>query len=256
MLRSAAILVVSASMMGCGAGTRVPDDARARLASVLLDDTVALLTQDEDDAAPRVYCAAVWVGPVCLVTAAHCVRKLAPATTDGVTDLMRELFPGVFAYPSPVGYTTMYARLEDRRNDDARRYWTARVLRHSSVRDLAVLRADDPVPPHPFARLRFGPLQEGEPVEVVGHPGGYRWSYVEGYVSAYRPREPGAQDEPLDTLQIAAPISGGNSGGGAFDADGRLVGIASYIDPSAKGMGFFVHRDLVLDELEAAGCLR
>ena len=45
------------------------------------------------------------------------------------------------------------------------------------------------------------------------------------------------------TLQISSPAWRGNSGGGAFDADGKLIGISSWVSARGPMLGFFIHRD-------------
>jgi S1-C subfamily serine protease len=46
-------------------------------------------------------------------------------------------------------------------------------------------------------------------------------------------------------IQISAPVWLGNSGGGAFDEDGRLIGICSWISKNGPQLTFFVHRDAI-----------
>jgi S1-C subfamily serine protease len=48
-------------------------------------------------------------------------------------------------------------------------------------------------------------------------------------------------------VQAAVPISPGNSGGGLFDEDGNLIGIAhaTFASPRAQMLNIFVHRDYI-----------
>lgn len=69
----------------------------------------------------------------------------------------------------------------------------------------------------------------GDRVHIVGHPIGLGWSYTVGIISAHRG----------EYIQVSAPIFFGNSGGGAFNEAGELVGISSFM-LRGVGIGFFV----------------
>jgi S1-C subfamily serine protease len=80
--------------------------------------------------------------------------------------------------------------------------------------------------------------KDGEPIFVIGHPQGLRFSLSSGIVS----REDGG------IVQISAPVSPGNSGGPVFDARGNLVGIVSSttdksISPNAENLNFAIASD-------------
>jgi S1-C subfamily serine protease len=49
-------------------------------------------------------------------------------------------------------------------------------------------------------------------------------------------------------MQVSAPIWYGNSGGGAFDAEGSLVGIASF-KALAPNVAFYVHLETIREFL-------
>jgi S1-C subfamily serine protease len=66
-------------------------------------------------------------------------------------------------------------------------------------------------------------LQTGERVYAIGAPEGFELTLSEGLISSLRRLE-GAQ-----IIQTTAPISSGSSGGGLFDAQGRLIGITTFL---------------------------
>jgi S1-C subfamily serine protease len=133
---------------------------------------------------------------------------------------------------NPVGQPALFRDL----GDEPDSFWTA----------------DAPEPLHLFARLALGDIADGDHVEIVGHPHGFVWSYVEGCVSSVLSSVPGAPTSGK-VLQIEGAVSHGNSGGGAFNDAGRLVGVASFMVENLNGTGFFVHRDTVRDFLHRAG---
>jgi S1-C subfamily serine protease len=60
------------------------------------------------------------------------------------------------------------------------------------------------------------------------------WSYAEGVVAS------STKSESADSIQVSAPIWMGNSGGGAFDEKGRLVGLCTRMLAYVPNVGFFV----------------
>ncbi|MBP2672224.1 MAG: peptidase and chymotrypsin/Hap [candidate division NC10 bacterium] len=87
--------------------------------------------------------------------------------------------------------------------------------------DLAVLRAraDECAPAH------FGsPPRLGDPIWVVAYPWGRNMTLVGGIVSQINADPPGDR-ATAPRFIVDASVSYGSSGGGVYDADGRLVGV-------------------------------
>lgn len=114
------------------------------------------------------------------------------------------------------------------------------VARHSRL-DAALLW----VPRHDgqgnFAQP-VGIAEDGEPIFVIGHPEGLKFSLSNGIVSR--------TDNNL--VQISAPVSPGNSGGPVYDAHGDLVGVVSWkldhnADPNAENLNFAVSAAAMTD---------
>lgn len=213
-----------------GCGTRPAAEApRRELADRLERETVALVAivnaDGEEAEAGRLvpYCAGTWVGPREILTAAHCLEDGRQAPGSPVKFSQR----GEYV----LGFVSSY--------------WTGKTVRVNPGFDLALVRADVAPPGHAVARVSAYAVAPGDRVEVVGHPSYHVWSYAEGYVAAYRPEERNAHGDAMPTLQLQVPISGGNSGGGAFDASGGLVGVCSYFESTMPGSSFFVAREAV-----------
>jgi S1-C subfamily serine protease len=222
-------------------------------AARLADETVALVDLDTADH-PQLYCSAVWVSRRCILTAEHCVADLGEPP---IQKLMHAwgLSDGSKRW-DPTGQVASYATKDGLPRDADRtvRTMAARVVEDDYAHDLALLMADESrLPDHPVAKLGHD-VVAGDLVMGMGHPGRYQWSFALGYVSAIRPLEPNFDDVQIDTLQVQIPISGGNSGGGLYDAQGDLVGIASYRNGGASGMGFYVGLDPIRVLLKGSGC--
>lgn len=108
--------------------------------------------------------------------------------------------------------------------------------------------------------LSFGDsdeLKQGELVLALGNPLGLDNSVSFGVVSAVaRQVKP---DDPMVYIQTDAPINPGNSGGPLVDADGRVIGIDTFIltqSGGSEGIGFAVPSNLakqVYEQLKTQG---
>jgi tetratricopeptide (TPR) repeat protein len=69
-------------------------------------------------------------------------------------------------------------------------------------------------------------------VYAVGAPEGFELTLSEGLISSLRPFE------GVQLIQTTAPISRGSSGGGLFDAQGRLIGITTFYVKEGQNLNF------------------
>jgi len=113
--------------------------------------------------------------------------------------------------------------------------------------DLALIKIDKKNLPF----LNFGDsdeLKQGQIVLALGNPLGLDNSVSLGVVSAVaRQIKP---DEPMVYVQTDAPINPGNSGGPLVDADGRVVGINTFIltqSGGSEGIGFAIPSNIARD---------
>ena len=114
----------------------------------------------------------------------------------------------------------------------------ADVVAADEFQDLAILRpAGSPGVGIRLAEDGSGPPKIGSTVFAIGSPFGYQNTVTTGTVSALR------EDQGRPLIQFDAPVNPGNSGGGLFDLDGRLVGIPTLIQSPIQGnvgLGFAV----------------
>lgn len=83
-------------------------------------------------------------------------------------------------------------------------------------------------------------LKVGEPVYAVGAPRGLELSLSDGIVSQLR-------GGPPPYIQTTAAISPGSSGGGLFDAEGRLVGFTTLYIEGGQSLNFAMPVEWVAD---------
>jgi serine protease Do len=121
----------------------------------------------------------------------------------------------------------------------------AKVVGVDRGTDLAVLK----IPASNLAHLELGDsetLRQGQLVLAFGNPLGLENSVSMGIVSSVA-----RQIKPDDTMiyiQTDAPINPGNSGGPLVDADGRVIGINTFIlsqSGGSEGVGFAIPSNIV-----------
>jgi hypothetical protein len=84
-------------------------------------------------------------------------------------------------------------------------------------------------------------LRTGQKVYAIGAPQGLDLTISDGIVSSLRAVSGGT------VIQTTAPISPGSSGGGLFDATGKLVGIMTFQHRYGQNLNFAVPADWIRD---------
>jgi serine protease Do len=141
------------------------------------------------------------------------------------------------------------------KTDDGKTY-TAKVIGTDPKTDLALIKVDG-VGDFPYVAFSDQAPRVGDWVVAVGNPFGLGGTVTAGIVSA-RGRDIGAGPYD-DYIQIDAPINKGNSGGPAFDTEGRVIGVNTAIfSPSggSVGIGFDIPAEtakLVVAQLKDKG---
>jgi len=188
----------------------------------LNNSTAALVLTSEDRV--HVFCTAVWVSQKTLLTAHHCVEGAAEQWSEDHQE----------DFPPPLKEFKMHYIVQgevEGVGEEPSGIHLASVALLDKKHDLALLKAEGSViPPHEVAEVAKQSPAIGEKVYVLGHVKGLYWSLIEGVVSAYRSDVP-TRDLGIHGpfIQISGPVFYGNSGGGAFNTQGELVGIASFM---------------------------
>jgi serine protease Do len=141
---------------------------------------------------------------------------------------------------SPDGYAVTNNHVVDHAKsvqvttDDGSIY-TAKVIGTDPKTDLALIKVDGKSN-FPYVQFAQHEPRVGDWVIAVGNPFGLGGTVTAGIVSAQgRNIGSGPYD---DYIQIDAPINKGNSGGPAFDVDGKVIGINTAIySPSGGSVG-------------------
>ncbi len=239
------LFVALITLTGCcvHSGLRHPE-SRQTLIDELKSDTVALVHRDSDgDISP--FCSGVWIDKDKVITADHCARVPVEA-------FVQQLATG------SEGNDELEKMVQDLEDDFKIQYivdkestgvWrepkalhVLKVVKHDKEHDLALLQVVDPkdIQNHHVAPLVDKAPPVGAGVHIMGHPMGLIWTYVHGYIGAYREENfrPTKRKGPF--IQIVGPVWKGNSGGGAYTEAGELIGLASFMAP-APNECFFIH---------------
>jgi S1-C subfamily serine protease len=234
------VLFLIALVLGCAPSAKAPAGHVDR-ARVLRDKTVALVQFDEESESVRAYCTGVWVSETAILTAAHCVASNPLARLFGLEEP-----PPKFVVESDV-----FVNGAEIKFPHARAAWVASF---DDEHDLALLRTNAAPKHHGIAEMSAELIEQGLFVQSMGHAKWLWYSYSSGDVAAVRYAPIGS--DPIFWIQATAPISPGNSGGGLFDENGRLLGICSRAySGRAQNLNFWVHRMHIADFLRAQGSL-
>lgn len=99
--------------------------------------------------------------------------------------------------------------------------WDARLEAAAPARDLCLLRVPQ-LQGEPVTLRPAGELAAGEPLASLGYTGGAGLQFSAGRLHSWHRHEAGR------VLQVTNGFTSGASGGGLFDAQGRLVGILTF----------------------------
>ncbi len=114
------------------------------------------------------------------------------------------------------------------------------------VRDICVLYAAKDFSTKISKIRNYRSLKVGEKVYAIGSPKGLDKTLSEGLVSGLR------LENNIRYIQTSASISSGSSGGGLFDAEGRLVGITTFGIKGGQNLNFAVAIEEALVVLQKA----
>jgi len=122
-------------------------------------------------------------------------------------------------------------------------YATSRLIAPGNI-DLAIVRFSKGVQNISASSIMDTTPPVGEEVLVIGMPEELEWSVSKGIVSGIRYFDPDGVilGDKYTAIQTDAAINSGNSGGGMFTTDGRLVGINTmkYSGFGVEGLNFAI----------------
>ncbi|HWL31458.1 MAG TPA: Do family serine endopeptidase [Xanthobacteraceae bacterium] len=161
-----------------------------------------------------------------------------------ITGLGSGFFISADGYAVTNFHVVDHAKTVEIKTDDGKSY-TAKVVGTDQKTDLALIKVDAGKD-FPFVSFADKPPRVGDWVVAVGNPFGLTGTATAGIVSA-RGRDIGSGPYD-DFIQIDAPINKGNSGGPAFNIEGKVIAVNTAIySPSggSVGIGFGIPADTV-----------
>jgi hypothetical protein len=269
---SALIGLVALCVTSCGGALNNASPlSPQRLVSHTGSATVALVHTDYDNddsevSDTRPLCSAVWIDKTHILTAYHCAVGVQEELQERQDKREKDTPPceGLAAalhLCSDEAVEHKVIEMKDlpvhfvqwKEADEVGKEPTAQHLSHvvgwDEAHDLALLEAaGHAIPSHESAELALAVPGMGEPVSVCGHPKGFYWTFLNGTVAGYRMSLPHMSEHKDKVkslgpyLQLEIPIYFGNSGGGAFNSAGQLIGIADFLT-KLPAEGFFIPVD-------------
>jgi len=125
------------------------------------------------------------------------------------------------------------------------------VVARSKSDDLAIIQVSGKHPKHLVAKVAQTSPLVGEQIELMGHIHHNFWFYRQGLVGAYRSSVDDLPEIHGPFLEIAGNVGHGDSGGGAYNSQGELIGIASFISGDEVQSGYYIHLDTIRGFLAA-----
>jgi len=135
---------------------------------------------------------------------------------------------------------------------NSEKQYAAKIIGTDPRTDVAILKIDA----KDLSAITFGDssqLQIGDIVLAIGNPLGVGQTVTHGIISALGRHYKELGNVYQDFIQTDAPINPGNSGGALVDAEGRLIGINTWIASSSggsEGIGFAVPANLARRVME------
>ena len=140
----------------------------------------------------------------------------------------------------------------------------ARILLRDETCDVGLVYVDKSEIEEYFDQVKATTLStdivEGEKVFSIGNPfmdGTMGLSASAGVISATARQMNIGNNRYVDLIQTDTAVNGGNTGGGLFDMDGKLVGVVNgkIVATGVEGLGFALPTDKLLEVLHQNGQL-
>lgn len=191
---------------------------------------------------PRTYCTGVWVSNTEILTARHCAVNIEDDTLEDKVIYQRTIGTNIW-YRSYQEVNNIGAHYPELPNPFPPH--DSKVLAIDFDNDIAILTTTTP-PKHEVVEIYSGTVWAGSKVHVIGHNSGLTYTYSSGYVSGTRRVKMDMTSPYIEAMQFSVFSYFGNSGGGVFDSQGRLIAICSFIShQGAAGVMFGIPNSVI-----------
>lgn len=214
--------------------------------------TVALVAKTETGNLAT-YCTAVWISNNKMITAEHCTTMIIDQMIGEIfhDDKNKKILVKAIQKDFEISYTTFNegSELYDEMFDRVYKIYVDKIDIDHDLATLVVDETMSQIPEHSYVTIGNESPEVGDEIHMIGHPSGLLWTYNRGYVSANRGVGFLSPAKIGPWLQVSIPGWRGNSGCGAFNSQGELVGIASFMIDGVPNSIVFIHIDTINDFL-------
>lgn len=220
------------------------NEKNVKIVKGIEDSTVAFVSVADGELVP--YCAGVWIDDDHIVTANHCAESLGRKMSGKSEDEDYE------ATGDPIIFVNRFD-VDEGESIPKESGWLGIIEKTDKRIDLAVVKVMEKTSHHTTATMIDENVRKGESLHIVGHTIGLPWTYTRGTVAAVRNAEGphlGNNQILSKVIQASSLVWMGNSGGGAFDVEGHLVGICSWVTLRAPGVAYFIHLNEISEFLK------
>jgi len=239
--------------------TNLEEEKNINLINKLENSSIALLEASPDDSKYLTFCGGVFISPELILSARHCGESLIPGKpelTEGLLNKPEKTLDDLLKIMNILNFKPnldemIGSKIYFKTFEELGTYYTkenpplkmAEIIKYDPNSDLMLLKSTNYSSEY-FSETSKSNGKIGGKAHIVGHPARVEFTYFSGNISGFRVENFSKEKEQY-FVHITAPIYMGNSGGGAFDNNGNLIGICSFFRKNVPNMSFFVDAETI-----------
>lgn len=251
------LLFIAITSICCKPIAQSPEVEREQKIDQLMNATVTIkreVTLEDGQIKYNLLCSGVWISQKIFLTARHCMEALV---FDENEYLLIKMFGIPLNEDQFVGTPIYFSNYLEKDVDftPTNKPHLGKIIAYDRLIDIAAISTDEETL-HTSVPIQSYDTYVSEKLTIIGHTNGIKYNYLEGYVTNLSLTTREGIEGPLPPyLVINSDIGPGNSGGGAFNANGDLVAICSAYSVENKSISLFVPLEQIKYFVDKKGLL-